>query len=76
MTEAKVFNFVFFCVLCSMFSSITYYIKLMHLKDIRMESEKKQKIELDLKDAITTKISYVQDDNDKQKLIEIKDSIL
>ena len=76
MTEAKVFNFVLFCVLCSMFSSITYYVKLMHLKDLRMELEKKQKIELDLKDAITTKISYVQDDNDKQKLFDIKDSIL
>lgn len=75
MTEAKVFNFVLFFVLCSIFSSITYYVKLMHLKDLRIELEKKQKIELDLKDAITTKISYVQD-NDKQKLFDIKDSIL
>jgi len=69
MSDGKAFNFVLFCVLCSIFSFSTYYIKLIHYKEILKESERQQKIDLDLKDAISTKISYVQEDRDK--LIEV-----
>lgn len=63
------FSFVLFCILSILFAALTYYVKLMYQKDIDKELKKQQEIELDLKDAISTKITYVQDDSNQ--LIDI-----